>query len=128
MIILSILGKFGAVFTLIPKPVIGGMFWCLFGLIVAVGLSSLQYVNLNDSRNLFVLGFSFFNGMVVPSWISANPQAIDSKLNTLSKSSFFNSFTVHQPNFVHSGTIFSAAGSFDSGPNSKIWHAEKIEL
>ncbi|XP_066928337.1 solute carrier family 23 member 1-like [Clytia hemisphaerica] len=83
MIILSILGKFGAVFTLIPKPVIGGMFWCLFGLIVAVGLSSLQFVNLNDSRNLFVLGFSFFNGMVVPSWISANPQAIDTGVTEL---------------------------------------------
>ena len=79
MIILSILGKFGAIFTLIPDPIVGGMFWCLFGLIVAVGLSSLQFVNLNSSRNLFVLGFAFFNGMVLPSWFTANANAIDSK-------------------------------------------------
>ena len=34
--------------------------------------------------------------------------------------------TVHLLNFVLSGTILSAAGSFNSGPT--IWHAEKIEL
>ena len=81
MIILSILGKFGAIFTLIPTPIVGGMFWCLFGLIVAVGLSSLQFVDLNSSRNLFVLGFAFFNGMVLPNWFSlpANENVINSK-------------------------------------------------
>ena len=39
-----------------------------------------------------------------------------------------NSLTVPQQNFVHSGTIFSAAGISDSGPNLKIRHAEKIDL
>jgi len=78
MIVLSVFGKFGAIFTLIPNPVVGGMFWCLFGLIVAVGLSNLQFVNLNSSRNLFVLGFSFFNGMVVPNWVATNPDAVNS--------------------------------------------------
>ena len=77
MILLSIFGKFGVVFALMPDPVIGGMFWTLFGLIVSVGLSNLQYVNLNSSRNLFVLGFSLFNGMVVPFWLKKNPDAID---------------------------------------------------
>lgn len=85
MIILSILGKFGAIFTLIPDPVIGGMFWCLFGLIVAVGLSNLQFVNLNNSRNLFVLGFSFFNGMVIPAWMSKNQNAIDTGVKELNQ-------------------------------------------
>ncbi|XP_057294071.1 solute carrier family 23 member 2-like isoform X2 [Hydractinia symbiolongicarpus] len=77
MILLSILGKFGAVFTLIPDPIVGGMFWTLFGLIVAVGLSNLQFVNLNSSRNLFVLGFAFFTGMVIPAWLGKNPTAIN---------------------------------------------------
>ena len=36
--------------------------------------------------------------------------------------------TSAQQNFVHSGTIFSAAGISDLGPNLKIWHAEKIDL
>ena len=72
MIILAIVGKCGAVFTLIPDPIVGGLFWSLFGLIVAVGLSNLQFVNLNSTRNLFVLGFSFFTGMVVPTWLANN--------------------------------------------------------
>ena len=32
----------------------------------AVGMSSLQFVNMNKSRNLFVLGFSVFMGIVIP--------------------------------------------------------------
>ena len=38
-----------------------------------VGLSQLQSVNLNSSRNLFVLGFSIFMGLVVPEWVRARP-------------------------------------------------------
>ena len=77
MIILSIIGKFGALFATVPDPVIGGIFIIMFGMILAVGLSSLQYVDLSSMRNLFVLGTSLFFGMVVPSWISANENAIN---------------------------------------------------
>ena len=69
MLILAVFGKFGALFTTIPDPIVGGMFWALFGMILAVGISNLQFVDLNSSRNLFVLGFSFFTGMVVPAWL-----------------------------------------------------------
>ena len=64
MIILGILSKFGAIFVLIPQPIIGGLFCVMFSMITAVGLSSLQFVNLNSTRNLFVLGFSIFFGLV----------------------------------------------------------------
>lgn len=76
MIILGVFGKFGALFATIPEPIIGGMFWGLFGMIAAVGLSNLQYVDLNSARNLFVLGFSFFTGLMVPDWFRKNPDAI----------------------------------------------------
>ena len=36
----------------------------MFGMITAVGLSNLQFVNLNSTRNLFVLGFSIFFALV----------------------------------------------------------------
>ena len=39
------------------------------GMIVAVGLSNLQYVDLNSGRNLFVVGFSIFMGITVPQWL-----------------------------------------------------------
>ncbi|KAL3201425.1 hypothetical protein MRX96_012472 [Rhipicephalus microplus] len=42
----------------------------------AVGLSSLQFVDLNSSRNLFVLGASLFLGLCVPDWVRRHPAAI----------------------------------------------------
>ncbi|KAK2842698.1 hypothetical protein Q5P01_012898 [Channa striata] len=76
MIILGIFGKFGAVFITIPDPVIGGMFLVMFGMIAAVGISNLQYVDLNSSRNLLILGFSTFSGLVLPTWFRSNPGSL----------------------------------------------------
>ncbi|CAH2277693.1 solute carrier family 23 member 2-like [Pelobates cultripes] len=77
LIILGLFGKFGAIFITIPEPVIGGMFMIMFGMIAAVGISNLQFVDLNSSRNLFVLGFSLFSGLVIPTWLADNPGVID---------------------------------------------------
>ncbi|XP_064100264.1 solute carrier family 23 member 1-like isoform X2 [Macrobrachium nipponense] len=78
MTIFSIIGKFGALFITIPEPVVGGVFCVMFSMITAVGLSNLQYVNLNSSRNLFVLGFSLFMGLAIPKWMAAQgPGIID---------------------------------------------------
>ena len=57
MLLLGILGKFGPLFATTPEPIIEGMFWGLFGMILAVGLSNLHYVDLISSKSLFVLGF-----------------------------------------------------------------------
>nr|XP_019934159.1 PREDICTED: solute carrier family 23 member 2-like [Paralichthys olivaceus] len=83
MIILGIFGKFGAVFITIPDPVIGGMFLVMFGMIAAVGISNLQYVDLNSSRNLLILGFSTFSGLVLPTWFHSNPGVIDTGIKEL---------------------------------------------
>jgi len=61
MVIASLFGKFGAVFASMPPPMVGALYCCLFGVIVAVGLSNLQYVDMNLSRNIFIVGFSIFN-------------------------------------------------------------------
>ncbi|XP_076802859.1 solute carrier family 23 member 1-like [Clavelina lepadiformis] len=76
MLILAVIGKFGALFTTIPDPVVGGLFCVMFGMITAVGISSLQFVDLNSSRNLLIMGFSTFMGITVPNWISANKNLI----------------------------------------------------
>jgi nucleobase transporter 1/2 len=73
MLVLGTVGKFGAVFTTIPKPVVGGMYCAMFGMIAAVGLSNLQFVDLNSARNLFVLGFAFFMGLSVPEYFAQHP-------------------------------------------------------
>ncbi|CAG0917446.1 unnamed protein product [Notodromas monacha] len=89
MMICGVVSKLGAVFVMIPEPIIGGIFCTLFGVIAAVGLSNLQFVDLNSTRNIFILGFSLFMGLVsesslrilvfahprlfaVPKWMQAN--------------------------------------------------------
>lgn len=77
MLVLGAIGKFTALFASLPDPILGGMFCTLFGMITAVGLSNLQFVDMNSSRNLFVLGFSMFFGLTLPSYLDSNPGAIN---------------------------------------------------
>ena len=77
MVVLAVLGKFGALFATIPEPIIGGVFIIMFGMVAAVGLSNLQFVNLNSPRNIFIIGFSIFIGLVVPKWVTLNSHVID---------------------------------------------------
>ncbi len=88
MLVLGTITKFGALFTTIPAPIVGGMYCALFGMIAAVGLSNLQFINLNSGRNLFILGFAFFMGLSTPEYfanhpIEWGPEGLRNVLNTL---------------------------------------------
>jgi nucleobase transporter 1/2 len=91
MVVLGVVSKFGALFTTIPQPIVGGMYCAMFGMIASVGLSNLQFVNLNSARNLFIIGFAFFMGLSIPEYFAndANKIVLDSApwlaniLNTL---------------------------------------------
>ncbi|XP_069175261.1 solute carrier family 23 member 1 [Procambarus clarkii] len=76
MVVCGVVAKVGAMFVTIPGPVIGGIFIIKFSMITAVGISTLQHVDLTSSRNLFVLGFSIFFGLSLPKWLEMNPSAI----------------------------------------------------
>ena len=76
MIVLGIFPAFGAIFTSIPQPIVGGMYCTLFGMIAAVGLSNLQFVDLNSGRNLFIIGFSLFMGLSVPEYFAVKENLI----------------------------------------------------
>ncbi|XP_076469674.1 solute carrier family 23 member 1-like [Babylonia areolata] len=77
MMIFGCVGKFGALFATIPDPIVGGLFIAMFGMVTAVGISNLQFVDLNSTRNLFILGVSVFLGICLPKWMALNPGAID---------------------------------------------------
>lgn len=47
------------------------------------GLSALQYVNLNNARNLYIIGFSLFFPLVLSKWMEANPGAIQTGVDIL---------------------------------------------
>ncbi|XP_075483153.1 nucleobase-ascorbate transporter 1-like isoform X2 [Primulina tabacum] len=66
MIFFSIFGKFGAVFASIPFPIFAAFYCVLFGLVGSVGLSFLQFTNMNSMRNLLITGLSLFLGISVP--------------------------------------------------------------
>ena len=77
MILLGTVSKFGALFTTIPQPIVGGMYCAMFGMITAIGLSNLQFVDLNSTRNLFILGFAFFMGLSIPEYFVQHPIQLD---------------------------------------------------
>nr|XP_033490224.1 solute carrier family 23 member 2 isoform X2 [Epinephelus lanceolatus] len=49
--------------------------------IAALGIT--KYVDLNSSRNLLILGFSTFSGLVLPTWFHSNPGIIDTGIKEL---------------------------------------------
>ncbi|XP_042491402.1 nucleobase-ascorbate transporter 1-like isoform X2 [Macadamia integrifolia] len=65
MIFFSILGKFGALFASIPYPIFAAVYCVIFGLITSLGLSFLQFTNMNSMRNLFITGLSLFLGLSI---------------------------------------------------------------
>ncbi|KAF6023309.1 SLC23A2 [Bugula neritina] len=77
MLISGVLTKLCAVFVTIPDPVLGGAYLTVFGLIISVGLSNLQYVDLNSSRNLYIVGTSLMFGIGVPIWLKDNKNLIN---------------------------------------------------
>lgn len=76
MIMLSVFVKISALFATIPIPIIGGVLMTMFGLCSAVGLSNLQFVDLNSPRNIFILGSSLFLGLSIPKWVLDHPENI----------------------------------------------------
>ncbi|XP_019400699.1 PREDICTED: solute carrier family 23 member 1-like [Crocodylus porosus] len=77
MLLTGIFGKIGAMFASIPTPVIGGMLIVMFGIITAVGISNLQYADMNSSRNLFIFGFAIFAGLTIPHWVKTHSQVLE---------------------------------------------------
>ncbi|KAL8596351.1 hypothetical protein ACOMHN_024311 [Nucella lapillus] len=70
-------GKFGALLTMMPDPVLGGIVLVSFGMVTAVGLSTLSFVDLSSGRNLTIIGSSLMIGLMIPEYLKKNPDAID---------------------------------------------------
>ena len=69
MLLVGFVGYFGQLVATIPGPIVGGLYIAMFGQIVAIGLSNLTYVDLDSSRNIFVLGITLFTGMAIPEYV-----------------------------------------------------------
>ncbi|WP_410764975.1 uracil-xanthine permease family protein [Haloferax sp. DFSO60] len=69
MLIMGFVGYFGQLIATIPGPIVGGLYIAMFGQIVAVGLSNLKYVDLDSSRNIFIIGVAMFAGLAIPAYM-----------------------------------------------------------
>src|SRR5688572_8716668 len=80
----GVFGKFGAIVATIPDPVLGGILLVCLGMVISVGLSNIQFVDLSGGRNLMILGFSLLAGLCIPIWILENTDYINTgKLKNL---------------------------------------------
>lgn len=73
LLLLGFVSKIGGLIATIPGPIVGGVYCVLFGLIAAVGLSNLQRADMNSQRNLMIVGFVLFMGLVVPNYMGGLP-------------------------------------------------------
>ena len=82
-VICGLFGKVGAILTMLPDPVLGGTIVLSFGMVTAVGLSTLQFVDLSSGRNLCIIGSSLLIGLMVPRYLAENKDAIKTGMPTV---------------------------------------------
>ena len=95
-LIAGICGKFGALLTLMPDPVLGGIVLVSFGMVTSVGLSNLQFVSLSSGRNLCIIGSSMLIGLMMPRYLAANPGCIQTG-NTSKTSKYDQKLSLKRP-------------------------------
>lgn len=67
LIFIGLFPVFGNILATIPSPVIGGLYFVLFGMIAGVGLRYTAKANLVSMRNISIIGLSLFAGFAIPS-------------------------------------------------------------
>jgi Xanthine/uracil permeases len=72
LILLSFVGKLGALIATMPSPVIGGAYITLFGTIGALGIQNLMRADMGSQRNILIVGFAFLMALGLPGWVDAN--------------------------------------------------------
>ncbi|MCF4151995.1 purine/pyrimidine permease [Dethiosulfovibrio sp. F2B] len=74
LIVMSCIGKLGALVATIPTPIIGGCYIALFGIIGALGIQALSRADMNSQRNVMIVGFSFLMALGLPGWVEGQQE------------------------------------------------------
>lgn len=80
LILMSFVGKLGALVATMPPPVIGGAYITLFGTIGALGIQNLMRADISSQRNILIVGFAFLMSQGLPVWVEANQAAFTGAL------------------------------------------------
>lgn len=79
LVILGFFPKFAAVFAAIPKPVLGGAGFLMFGVVAVGGIRTLGSVNYNGNKNAIIVAASIGLSLiptVVPNFFGGLPESI----------------------------------------------------
>lgn len=68
MIVFSFVGKVGAILASIPQALAASILCFIWALVVAIGLSNLQYTQSASFRNIMIVGASLFLGLSIPAY------------------------------------------------------------
>ncbi|XP_039122505.1 nucleobase-ascorbate transporter 11 isoform X2 [Dioscorea cayenensis subsp. rotundata] len=68
LIFISFVGKVGALLASIPLALAAAVLCFTWGLIVALGLSTMQYTQTASSRNIIIVGFTMFISLSIPAF------------------------------------------------------------
>lgn len=63
LVLFGIIGKLAAVFIAIPYPVLGGVQIIGFGIFMGLVMSNLQYIDMQSTINLAIIGISTLLGL-----------------------------------------------------------------
>ncbi|XP_057961861.1 nucleobase-ascorbate transporter 11 [Malania oleifera] len=99
MILFSFIGKVGAILASIPQALAASILCFMWALIVALGLSTLQYSQTASFRNIIIVGVSLFLGLSIPAYFQQY-QAISS----LVLPSYLIPYSAASDGPVHSGS------------------------
>ncbi|XP_033726270.1 solute carrier family 23 member 2-like isoform X2 [Pecten maximus] len=84
-IILAVFVKFGAVMSSMPDPIIGGISLVSTGIVMGLGISSLQTVDMASSRNISVVGMSIFVPIICSETLHRYPDMINTGYSEVDK-------------------------------------------
>nr|XP_043633864.1 nucleobase-ascorbate transporter 11 isoform X2 [Erigeron canadensis] len=68
LIVFSFIGKVGAILASIPQALAASLLCFVWGLILALGLSTLRYTHTASFRNMMIVGVSLFLGLSLPAY------------------------------------------------------------
>nr|XP_056707736.1 solute carrier family 23 member 3 [Euleptes europaea] len=75
-VLLGLSPRLTGLLATIPLAVHGGMLCVTYSVAVGAGISYFQYTNIDSGRNIFIVGFTMFMGLLVPKWLFAAPESL----------------------------------------------------
>nr|XP_060629302.1 solute carrier family 23 member 3 [Anolis sagrei ordinatus] len=75
-VLLGLSPRLMGLLTTIPLGIHGGVLCVTYSVAVGTGISYFQYTDIDSGRNIFIVGFTMFMGLLVPRWLFAAPGSL----------------------------------------------------